>query len=125
MDSIKMSPLGRGCGSSHGLDGNIINEQQRTETAGHHGGDQTGQTERGGGGAFDGRVLPAGQADLASVPEAGRRGSGASESGQARTPAQGGKTAPPGAGPLSAVVSRFWPDAGGRETAGGRVGGGS
>src|SRR5882724_2434457 len=112
MNSVKMSPLGCCWCRATPIHGDIINEWQGTQTDGGAGGSETRKVECGWGGTPDGSVLSAGQADLASFQEGRGLGSGTSESGQARTAAQGGEIAFPGAGPIPAALSGFWPHAG-------------
>src|SRR5258705_13618482 len=111
MNSLKMSLFERFCGSSNAINGDIINEWQGTETAGASGRSQKRQTQCRSGRASDGNMLSASQADLASLPEGGRRGSGTSQSRPARCAAQSGQVATQGAGAIRGALPGFWPDA--------------
>src|ERR1039457_624991 len=65
LDSMKMSPCGRGCGSNPGQHGDIDKESERTGLDDDHDRDQTPGTNTGASGRTNGRQLPPEQARVA------------------------------------------------------------
>ena len=71
---MKMSPLGRSCGSNFGNNGDTNNESEGTAKDWDHGGSQSGRAEFGGGGGGAWVALPADQAGVVADGSDGDQG---------------------------------------------------